>query len=125
MIDIYLSKCKHAFFWPDATTLDHNKILFHFAVVGKAAHWVDRFVCQVVFCRRVVFDQFSILSMETITNVVYLLVNLCTVMITLLSSTCNGKLDPGRMPCTNTGYFTKTLVRLTWQLLTMPSGSYT
>lgn len=48
-----------------------------------------------------------------------------TVVVTLLTSTGNSPLDVGRMPCTNTGDLSKTLVRLSGKLLGAPSSSDT
>ena len=92
--------------------------------MGESSHWVDRFVSQVVFGGGVVFDQLSILGVESITDVIDLLVDLGTVMVSLLTGTSDGELDSGRMPCSNTGNLSKTLVCLTGQFLTVPSGGY-
>ena len=59
--------------------------------------------------------------MESITDVIDLLVDLGTVMVSLLTGTSDGELDSGRMPCSNTGNLSKTLVCLTGQFLTVPS----
>ena len=121
IIVAYLSKSKNTLLRSNTTSLDHDEILFYFSVVRESTHWVDGFVCQIVFSGGVVFDQLSVLGVESITDVVDLLVDLSTMMVTLLTSTCNGELDSGRMPCTNTGNLSKTFVSLTGQLLTIPS----
>ena len=120
-----LSKSKNTLLRSNTTSLDHDKILFNLSVVGESSHWVDRFVCQVVFGGGVVFDQLSILGVESITDVIDLLVDLGTAMVSLLTGTSDGELDSGRMPCSNTGNLSKTLVSLTGQFLTVPSGGYT
>ena len=121
IIVAYLSKSKNTLLRSNTTSLDHDEILFNLSVVRESSHWVDRFVSQVVFGGGVVFDQLAILGMESITDVIDLLVDLGTVMVSLLTGTSDGELDSGRMPCSNTGNLSKTLVCLTWQFLTVPS----
>ena len=101
----YLSQCKNTLLRSDATTLDHDKILFNFTIMRKATHWINRFIGQIIFGGCIVLDQFSILGVETIANVVDFLVDFGTMMVTFLSSTCNRELNSWRMPCTNTSYF--------------------
>ena len=125
IIVAYLSKSKNTLLRSNTTSLDHDEILFDLSVVRESTHWVDGFVCQIVFGGGVVFDQLSILGVESITDVIDLLVDLGTVMVSLLTCTSDGELDSGRMPCSNTGNLSKTLVCLTGQFLTVPSGSYT
>ena len=61
--------------------------------------------------------------MESITNVVDLFVDLGTMMVSLLTSTGDRVLDPGRMPGSDTSDLAKTLVRLPRKLLGVPPGS--
>ena len=63
--------------------------------------------------------------MESITDVVDLLVNLGTMMVSLLTGTGNGKLDTARMPGSNTSNLTKTLMRLARKFLGVPTRSDT
>merc|ERR1712045_505060 len=56
-------------------------------------------------------------------DLVDLLVDLCTVVVSLLTSTGNRVLDPGRMPGSDTSDLAKTLVRLPRKLLGVPPGS--
>ena len=67
----------------------------------------------------------SFLHVESITDVVDLLVDLGTMMVSLLTGTGNGKLDAARMPGSNTSNLTKTLVRLARKFLGVPTRSDT
>lgn len=63
--------------------------------------------------------------MNARTNSVDLLVHFGTMMITFLTSSGNCELDTRRMPSSNTSDLSETLVRLSGQLLGMPSRSHT
>lgn len=67
----------------------------------------------------------SVLGVDTGTDAVDLLVDLSTMMVTLLTSTSNSKGHTTWMPSTDTGDLTQTLVRLAWQLLCVPTASDT
>jgi len=58
-------------------------------------------------------------------NAVDLLVELGTVVVSVLTSTSNREHDLGRMPCTDTSNLAQTLVSLSRQLLGSPSMSNT
>lgn len=58
-------------------------------------------------------------------DTVDLLVDLCAVVVALLTGPGDGELNSARMPRTNTGNFTETLVRLARQLLCVPTRGYT
>ena len=63
--------------------------------------------------------------MESIAHVVDLLVDLGTVMVTLLTSAGNSELDTRWMPSTDASDLSETLVRLAGQLLRVPTGCNT
>jgi hypothetical protein len=56
-----------------------------------------------------------------LSDTVDLVVDGCTMMVTLLTGTGNSPLDVGRMPCADTGDLSETLVRLARKLLGAPS----
>lgn len=61
----------------------------------------------------------------TLADSVNLVVDRGTVVVTLLTSTGNSPLDVGRMPGTDTGNLSETLVSLTGELLGSPAGGNT
>ena len=105
----------------NTATLEHNEIAVHFTIVRETTHGCNGFLCQIVISSTTVLYELSTLSLDTRSNTVYLPVNLSPVMVTLLTSTGDGELDPARMPRTDTGYLTETLMSLTWQLLCVPT----
>merc|ERR1719249_304868 len=90
--------------------------------MGESTHGVDVLVGGVVLGRSVVLDQDSVLLVVAELDVVDLLVDLGTVMVSLLTSTGDSVLDTGGMPGSDTGNLPETFVRLPGKLLGMPPG---
>ena len=67
----------------------------------------------------------SVFSVDAVPDAVNLLVDFRAVMVALLSGPGHGELNPAGMPCSNTRNLPQTLVRLPWQLLTVPPGGHT
>jgi len=112
--------------------LQHDVVLVHFTVVGKSTEGSDVLVGQVSSGAGVVHN-LSILSLGGIVllvsagsaDAVDFLVDLGTVMVTVLTGTRNRVLYASRVPGTNTGDLTETSVSLTWQTSGTPSGGDT
>ncbi len=69
----------------------------------------------------VVLDQFAVLHAEARPHSVDLLVDLRPVVVALLPSTRNSKLDPAGMPGTHTSHLTQAFVRLPGQIFAVPA----
>ena len=93
--------------------------------MGESTHGVDRLISQIIIGSSIVLHKLAILHVESITDVVNLLVDLGTVMVTLLTGASDGELDSAWMPGTDTSDLAKTFVSLSWQLLGMPTGGHT
>ena len=67
----------------------------------------------------------SLAGVDALSDTVDFLVHFRSVMVTLLTSAGNSELDARRMPGSNTGDLTETLVSLARQLSCMPTRSNT
>jgi len=108
-----------------AGALDHEEVVLDLAVMREAANWVDRFDGDVGGGGTIVHVDLAVLGLVAGTNSVDLLVDLHTVMVTLLTSTSNSVADSRRMPRTNTGDLSETSMCLSRQLLGSPSAGHT
>jgi len=120
-----LSQSENTLLRSNAASLDHDEVLLDQTVMGESTHGVDGLVSQIVVGGGIVLNKLSFLHVESITDVVDLLVDLGTMMVSLLTGTGNGKLDTARMPGSNTSNLTKTLVRLARKFLGVPTRSDT
>jgi len=108
-----------------AGALDHEEVVLDLAVMREATDWVDRFDGDVSCGGTIVHVDLAVLGLIAGTNSVDLLVDLHTVMVTLLTSTSHGIADSRWMPRTNTGDLSKTSMRLSRQLLSAPTAGHT
>jgi len=109
----------------NAATLQEDEVLLNLSVMWESTHGGDGLVGKVILSGGVILNQLPVLHGVSSSHSVYLLVDLSSVMVTLLSSSGNGELDPTRMPSSNTGNFPQALMGLPWQLLGMPSAGDT
>merc|ERR1719245_2934329 len=85
----------------NAATLQHDEILIHLPVVREATHGCNSLISQIIICGSVILYELAILHVVPSTHPVDLLV-LSSVVVSLLTSSWYGELDPARMPSSNT-----------------------
>ena len=91
--------------------LDHQEVLLDLSVMREASHRVDGLVGQVIVSGGVILDQLAVLHLVTLSDSVDLLVDLSSVVVTLLTSSGHGVLDPAGMPSSNTSDLNTTFVK--------------
>merc|ERR1711964_720048 len=90
--------------------LDHDVVLVDLTVVGEPAKGCDALDSQVELGGSVVVDFLAAISAaHASSHLVDLLVELSTVMVTVLTGTCHSELDTRRMPGANAGNLAETL----------------
>jgi len=120
-----LAEGENSLLGSDAAALEHDKVVLDFTVVGETTHWSDRFVGEIGLSSSVVLDKFATVLVDSFTDSVDLLVDLRTMMVTLLTGSGYRVGYSGWMPCTNASDLPQTLVGLTRKLLGVPTGGYT
>jgi len=123
--DERLAKGENSLLGSDAAALEHNKVVLDFTVVRETTHRSDGFVCEIGLSCSVVLDEFATVLVDSFTDSVDLLVDLGTVMVTLLTRSGDRVGYSGWMPCTNASDLPQTFVGLARKLLGVPTGSDT
>jgi len=97
-----------------AASLDHDKVLVDDTVVGESTEGSDGLLGQIVL-------GLGVGLVLALSDAVDLLVDLSTMMVTVLTSTGNRVHDSGRMPSSDTSDLAETLVGLARKLLGAPT----
>jgi len=104
----------------DDTALNHEPVLVDNTVMGETTEGGDVLLSQIVLSGGTV-----LVLTVSLTDAVDLLVDLGTVMVTVLTGTGDLELDAGRMPSTDTGNLTETTMGLTGQAGNTPTSDDT
>jgi len=106
-------------------SLEENKILLDLTVVNETTHGGDGFLGKIELSGAIVVHLLAAFGTHTLANSEDLLVDLSSVVVTLLTSAGNCPGDTGRMPGSNTSNLAETLVCLAGQFLDSPTGHNT
>jgi len=99
----------------DGRSLDHDEIFLDSSVMGESSHWGDGLGSKIEFGG-------SSVVLSGFTHSVDLLVDVRSVVISVLSSSGDSEGYSGWMPCSDTGNLSETLVSLSWESSGSPSG---
>jgi len=100
------------------TTLEEEEVVLNDTIVGETTQGSDRLLADVVLSGGIVVRIAK-------ANTVDLLVDLRSVVVTILTSAGDGEHDLGRMPGTDTSNLSETLMGFSWEFLGSPTVSYT
>jgi len=96
-----------------AGSFQHDEVFFHFTIPDETTHWSDMLVGKVNSSSGVVFAFFAVDFSSS--DHVDLLVDLCSVVVSVLTDTSDGVGHSRWMPSANTSDFSKTTMRLSRQ----------
>jgi len=85
MGDEGLTKGEDTLLGSDAATLEHDEVVLHFTIMRETTHWSDGFVSEIGLSCGVVLDELATVLVDSFTDSVDLLVDLGTMMVTLLT----------------------------------------
>merc|ERR1711977_186040 len=105
--------------------LEHDVVLVHLTVVGEATKGRDALHGKIELGGRVVLGDLAVGTTGALSDLVHLLVELGTMVVTVLASTRHRELYTGRMPRTDTGNLAETLVGLARELGNTPTSDNT
>jgi len=108
-----LAQGDNTFLGPNTAAPDHEAVLLHLTIVSEASHGRDTLFCDIKLGGGVVLHLLVSLFVESLANTVDLLVDLRAVVLAFLTSTSHSVRHTGRVPRSDTGDFTQTLVCLT------------
>jgi len=108
-----------------AAALDHDEVVLDLTVVGEATDGVDGLFGQVGLGGTVVHVDLAALGLVASAKSVDLLVDLDSVVVTLLATSSNRVANSAWMPSSDTSNLSETSMRLSRQLLGAPSAGHT
>jgi len=76
---------EYSFLGSDAAALEHDEVVLDLSVVREATHRSDGFVGEIGLGSSVVLDELATVLVDSLANSVDLLVDLSTVMVSLLT----------------------------------------
>mmetsp|Transcript_26813 Transcript_26813/g.58434 ORF Transcript_26813/g.58434 Transcript_26813/m.58434 type:complete len:397 (+) Transcript_26813:764-1954(+) len=109
---------QHTLLGTGDATLDHKVVVAQDTVVREATHGVD------VLDGRVELGGGTVVLRASLAELVDLLVDLSTVMVTVLTGAANGVRNAGRMPRSDTSDLTQTTMGLAGQTGDAPTGNH-